>query len=102
MGAVSQKVFCVHECCILFPADGLGCWSYSREDRFIISTRFIQDFAALPGQYDKQLLEKKEIVLSCLESFLGLLPHMLKTDLTVLMYRKRLEDLMLKDYEKPL
>lgn len=63
---------------------------------------FIQDFAPLPGQYDKQLLEKKENFLSCLESFLGLLPHMLKTDLAVLMYRKMLEDLVFKDYEKPL
>lgn len=33
---------------------------------------------------------------------MGLLPHMLKTDLAVLMYRKMLEDLVFKDYEKPL
>lgn len=41
---------------------------------------FIQDFAPLPGQYDKQLLgkkkKKKENFLSCLESFLGVAaPH---------------------------
>lgn len=67
---------------------------------------FIQDFAPLPGQYDKQLLgkkkKKKKTFYLVWNLFLGLLPHMLKTDLAVLMYRKMLEDLVFKDYEKPL
>jgi len=78
--------------------------SYSSEDGFINqhSRLFrISQTEPLPGQYDKQLLFFFfKLFLSCFESFLGLLPHMLETDLTVLKYRKIPEDLVFKDYEK--